>query len=545
MKPRPEKITGQIVDVINDRIFKGEIYIENGEIKSIREVARAESQYILPGLIDAHVHIESSMLVPSEFARMAVTHGTIATVSDPHEIANVNGLEGVYYMLENARKTPFYVNFGAPSCVPATGFETSGAHLGPDEVEALLKRPDILYLSEMMNYPGVLFSEPEVIDKLKIAAKYGKPVDGHAPGLTGENARKYIKAGITTDHECFSKEEALYKINHGMKIIIREGSAAKNFDALIELIEKYPDSLMFCSDDKHPDALVESHIDDLVRRSISNGFRMIDILRVATLNPSLHYRLPHGLLREGDPADFIVVDDLKEFHVKETWLQGQKVAENGKSLLPYIESGVVNHFDCRYIHEEELKLTAESGRINVIEIQPDQLITKAMIADTRIRNGYAESDPEADILKIVVINRYSQESKPAIGFVKGFGLQRGALASTIAHDSHNIIAVGADDESIANAINLLVKNKGGISLVSENNQNILSLPVAGLMSTANGYNVADKYKEIDYQAKNLGSKLAAPYMSMSFLALLVIPELKMSDQGLFDGKEFRFTSLFV
>lgn len=537
-------ITGQVVDVVNRRIFPGEVYIQDGRIMEIHELARAPSHHIIPGLVDAHVHIESSMLVPSEFARLAAVHGTTATVSDPHEIANVVGMRGVEYMIDNGKNVLFHFNFGAPSCVPATNFETAGAHLGPAEVEALLKNPEIKYLSEMMNYPGVLNGDPEVMAKLAIAKKLNKPVDGHAPGLMGEGAAKYISAGISTDHECFTEEEALDKIKHGMKIIIREGSAAKNFDALIALMGKHPDMLMFCSDDKHPDELIRHHIDDMVRRAIIYDFDRMDVLRAATYNPIKHYGLNTGLLQPGDSADFIIVDDLEDFNVLETYVSGIKVAEKGKSLIEVGHSGIINHFLRSYVHPEELEINAEGDRINVIDIVEGQLITNHFVADAKIREGKVCSDTEHDVLKIVVVNRY-KDTPPAIAFVHGFGISGAAIASTVAHDSHNIIAVGADDLALKRAINLLVQNKGGISFVSDMDHEVLPLPVAGLMSTEDGYKVAADYERITDMVKDMGCHLAAPYMTLSFLALLVIPELKLSDKGLFDGKKFSFTDLFV
>jgi adenine deaminase len=544
MKQSSFSITGQIVDVVNRRIFPGEVYVQDGRIREIHELARAPSQHILPGLVDAHIHIESSMLVPSEFARLATVHGTTATVSDPHEIANVVGIRGVEYMIENGKNVPFHFNFGAPSCVPATGFETAGAHLGPAEVEALLNNPEIRYLSEMMNYPGVLNNDPEVMAKIAIAKKLGKPVDGHAPGLRGEEAAKYIAAGISTDHECFTEEEALDKIKYGMKILIREGSAAKNFDALIPLMGKHPDKLMFCSDDKHPDALVRNHIDELVRRAIIYDFDKMDVLRAATYNPIKHYGLNSGLLQPGDSADFIVVGDLEDFEVIETYVKGIKVARKGKALIEVGHSGIINHFLRSYVHPEDLEIKAEGDRINVIDIVEGQLITNHFIADAKVRDGKVVSDTEHDILKLVVVNRY-KDTPPAFGFVHRFGLNGAAIASTVAHDSHNIIAVGSDDLALKRAINLLVQNKGGISYVSDMDHEVLPLPVGGLMSTEDGYKVAEDYERITEMVRSSGSRLEAPFMTLSFLALLVIPELKLSDKGLFDGKKFTFTDLFV
>lgn len=535
---------GQIVDVVNRRIFPGEVYVQEGRIREVHELARAPKRHIIPGLVDAHIHIESSMLVPSEFARLATVHGTAATVSDPHEIANVVGMRGVEYMIDNGKNVPFHFNFGAPSCVPATAFETAGAHLGPKEVEILLTNPEIKYLSEIMNYPGVLSGDFEVMEKIAIAKRVHKPIDGHAPGLRGDDVAKYISAGISTDHECFTEEEALEKIKHGMKILIREGSAAKNFDALIPLMAQYPDMLMFCSDDKHPDALIKNHIDDLVRRAIIYDFDKMDVLRAATYNPIKHYGLESGLLQPGDSADFIVVDNFEDFEVLETYVKGIKVAAKGEALIEAGHSGIINHFLRTYVHPEDLEIKAEGNRINVIDIVEGQLITDRFVADAKIKDGKAVADMDNDILKLVVVNRY-KDTPPAFAFVHKFGLHGGAIASTVAHDSHNIIAVGSDDISIKRAINLLVQNKGGISFVSDMDHEVLPLPVAGLMSTEDGYKVAEDYERINEMVRDIGCRLEAPFMTLSFLALLVIPELKLSDKGLFDGKKFAFTDLFA
>ncbi|RYD80705.1 MAG: adenine deaminase [Sphingobacteriales bacterium] len=544
MEENSFSVSGQVVDVVSGRIFPGEVHVENGIIKGIQETANAKSQLIMPGLVDSHIHIESSMLVPSEFARLALVHGTVATVSDPHEIANVVGMRGIDYMIESGNKAPFYFNFGAPSCVPATGFETAGAHLGPAEIEELLKRDEIKYLSEMMNYPGVLNNDAEVMEKIKIAQKYGKPVDGHAPGLRGEMAQKYIAAGISTDHECFTEDEAREKLKMGMKILIREGSAAKNFDALISLIAEFPQMIMFCSDDKHPDELIHGHINQLVKRAIMYDFKPMDVLRAATLNPVLHYKLNNGLLQTGHHADFIIVNSLEDFHVKSTFVQGVKVAERGQTLLESHHTGIINHFDRSYVHNDELEVKQNGRSIRVIDVIEGQLITNHFTTQPHVENSLVIADTSRDILKLTVVNRYN-DAPPAVAFVHNFGIKGGAIASTVAHDSHNIICVGSDDISMKRAINLLIQNKGGISVVSDMEHDVMPLPVAGLMSTDDGYKVAQDYEKLDALAKSLGSHLAAPFMTLSFLALLVIPELKLSDKGLFDGAKFEFTDLFV
>lgn len=536
-------IEGKWVDIESRSIKEGRFVIEAGRILEF-EAMKTESQvYLLPGFIDAHIHIESSMLVPYEFARVALTHGTVATISDPHEIANVNGLEGVHYMLENARDARLKFNFGAPSCVPATNFESAGAVLGVKEVESLLQRDDIRYLSEMMNYPGVLFSDPEVMQKLEVARKYGKPVDGHAPGLRGEQARQYIAAGISTDHECFTLAEALEKIRYGMKIIIREGSAARNFDALHPLLQSHPASCMFCSDDKHPDELLLGHINLLVARAIAMGYDLFDVLYAACVHPVKHYGLDCGLLRPGDPADFIVVENLADFKVLKTFIDGECVMENGESKLPEKQHAILNHFHTEKISAQDLRVPALGNMIRIIEAYDGQLITGEKTEVASIVDGLAIADPLRDILKIAVVNRYEKQA-PSCAFIRNFGLQRGAIASTVAHDSHNIIVVGADDVSMARAINLLMENQGGLSLVDGPEEHVIALPVAGLMSDKDCATIGKAYAHIDHAAKSLGSSLRAPYMTLSFMALLVIPQLKLSDKGLFDGGSFQFTGVF-
>lgn len=550
-------ITAQLVDIHQQKIYAAQITVQNGKISSIKEALNSELQtsgFLLPGFIDSHVHIESSMLVPSEFARLAVVHGTVATVSDPHEIANVCGMEGVEYMIENGRTVPFKFNFGAPSCVPATTFETAGAVLDADDVEKLLQRDEIKYLSEMMNFPGVLYEDKEVMKKIASAHRLLKPVDGHAPGLRGEQAKKYIAAGITTDHECFTKDEALDKLQNGMKIIIREGSAARNFEALIELLHEYPNQMMFCSDDKHPDSLVIGHINELCARAVAKGIDIFKILKAACINPVLHYKLDVGMLREGDPADFILVKDLEKFEVVQTYIDGKLVAENGKTNIETVKSGTINNFSCNKKEVGDFAIKGMSGKSKtasswfweggpgslrawVIEALDGQLITNKIEATIGYDEEYLTSNADDDILKIAVINRY-MDAPVAIAFIKNFGLKQGAIASSVAHDSHNIVAVGVDDESICKAVNLLIDCKGGVSCVKDNTEIVVPLPVAGLMSNEDGYKVAQQYALIDRTAKEAGSTLSSPFMTLSFMALLVIPHLKLSDLGLFDGDKF-------
>lgn len=535
-----------LVDLHQRRIYGVEMHLAEGCIQHITPVAvPADAPYLLPGFVDAHIHIESSMLVPSEFARMAVVHGTVATVSDPHEIANVMGMEGVRYMIDNGKQAPFKFNFGAPSCVPATTFETAGAVIDAAGVETMLQWPEIRYLSEMMNYPGVLFKDREVLAKIAAAHRLGKPVDGHAPGLRGEDARRYIEAGISTDHECFTYEEGLEKLQLGMKVIIREGSAAKNFGALIDLLPQFPDRMMFCSDDKHPDDLINGHINLLVKRALAHGCELFDVLRAACLNPVLHYGLEVGLLRTGDPADFIVVNNLTDFDVLATYIDGRQVADMGKSLIGRIEAAVINQFNTSPKTPGDFALPAKTNKLRVIEALNGEIVTRSSIVEARVENGWALADPGRDILKMVVVNRYS-DAPPAVAFIRNFGLTQGAIASCVGHDSHNILAVGCDDDSLCRAVNLIIAEKGGVGAVYGDREWVLPLPVAGIMTNEDGYETAASYAHIDAVVKHeMGCTLTAPFMTLSFMALLVIPELKLSDKGLFDGKSFSFAELFV
>ena len=540
------KLQGNITDVLHQRLFFGEISVSDGKISRITELGpeNSEAVYLLPGFVDAHVHIESSMLTPCQFARLAVVHGTVATVSDPHEIANVLEKSGVEYMIENGKQVNFKFFFGCPSCVPATRFETAGAELDLVETEELLRNPDIYYLAEMMNFPGVLAREEKVMQKILLARKYRKPVDGHAPGLLGDAARQYAAAGISTDHECFTEQEALDKLACGMKIIIREGSAARNFEALISLLPEHYAKLMFCSDDKHPDSLVTGHINELVKRALAKGMDWFQVLQVACVNPVKHYKLPVGLLQENDPADFIVVDNPTHLDVLQTYIRGEQVAEHGKSMIPSLPSPVVNFFKASPRQPSDFVLPAirlTHSELPVIEALDRQLITNKIMAIPKIENGNVVADPDNDILKITVVNRY-RDAPAAVAFVKNFGLKSGAIASSVAHDSHNIIAVGTDDESLCRAVNAVIEAKGGISAVQHGETHLLPLPVAGLMSGEDGYEIARRYAEMDEIAKAMGSELSAPFMTLSFMALLVIPALKLSDMGLFDGETFGFVA---
>ena len=537
-------VKGNIVDILNKRIFKGEVVIENGHILAIREVDHSEENYILPGFVDAHIHIESSMLVPSEFAKIAVVYGTVATVSDPHEIANVLGVKGVDFMIENGKKVPLKFNFGAPSCVPATSFESAGAIIDADDIKLMMENPDIKYLAEMMNYPGVLFDDEEVLKKIQHSKNNNKPIDGHAPGLRGDDVTKYIAAGISTDHECFTFDEALEKLQKGMKVLIREGSAAKNFEALIALLPEYFENMMFCSDDKHPDDLLLGHINQLCERAVAKGIDVFKVLQAACVNPVKHYNLEVGLLQKGDAADFILVDNLKNFNVLETYINGELVAKNGKSFVKSVPFEILNNFNTDKKKVADFRFESSANKIRVIEALDGELVTNQIEAASLIVDGNLVSNTATDVLKMTVVNRYKNEV-PAIAFIKNFGIKEGAIASSVGHDSHNIIAIGVSDEAICKAVNLIIENRGGICAVNNLEEKIVSLPVAGIMSNLSAEEIGKAYAALDAMAKKMGSKLRAPYMSLSFMALLVIPSLKLSDKGLFDGTSFQFTSLEV
>jgi adenine deaminase len=539
-------ITGHFVDLYKRSIFPATITIEAGKIAKIEPIDEAPpgSGFLIPGFVDAHVHIESSMLPPTEFARMAVVHGTVATVSDPHEIANVLGADGVRFMLSNAAQSPLKFCFGAPSCVPATTFETAGAHLDAAAVADMLDWPEIGYLSEMMNFPGVLHRDPEVMAKIDAAKSLQKPIDGHAPGLRGEAARAYFSAGISTDHECFSLEEAREKAQLGVKILIREGSAARNFEALWPIIQEFPAQIMFCSDDKHPDDLVQGHINQLVARSVAKGCDLFDTLQAACIHPVAHYGLPVGQLLEGDPADFVVVEDLVDFKVAATYINGVLVAETGQTLLSPVAVDTPNQFNIEKIQKTDFQFisTEKEQMARVIEVFDGEIVTGEKAMPLLSKDGQWVADLSRDLLKIVVLNRYQRGAKSAIGWVTGTGLKAGALASSVAHDSHNIVAIGTSDEALATAINALIDTKGGISACNDTGEvQVLPLPIAGLMSTADGWALAQQYATIDQWVKQeLHCPLRAPFMTLSFLALPVIPKLKMTDKGLFDVERFEY-----
>lgn len=543
---KTKTISGYIVDVINKQIISGHLQIADTKISKIIPDNQVPKQYIIPGFVDAHIHIESSMLLPAEFARQAVVYGTVACVCDPHEIANVCGVEGVDYMIQNGSSRPFKFFFGAPSCVPATSMDTAGAVLDADAVEELLKRNDIYFLSEMMNYTGVVEGDDQVVKKLSAAQKLGKPIDGHAPELRGDQLRKYAAALISTDHECMTVAEAEEKIALGMMIQIREGSAAKNFDDLLPLLHHHKDKIMFCSDDKHPDDLIKNgHINALTKRAVAAGFDALDVLRICSYNPAKHYNLPVGLLQQGDDADFVLVKDLKDFEILATYIQGEKIAENGKSLFSYeMPHSIINNFKAAKISTSQIQVEPKGEQLKVILVDDGQLFTHIGTVKPYIVENNVVSDTQNDVLKMVVYNRYVP-SQPSVAFIKNIGLKSGAIASTVSHDSHNIVAVGVTDEDIVRVVNMLIDCEGGIVASDGNITKLLPLPVGGLMSPLDGETVAHLYEETDAFAKELGSQLKAPFMTVAFMSLLVIPKLKLSDKGLFDGRSYEFTPLMT
>ncbi|SMO58669.1 Adenine deaminase [Saccharicrinis carchari] len=540
------RIQGKIVDIVNNKIYNGILVIDSGKIKKIEHADKEFTNYILPGLVDSHVHIESSMLTPSQFSKLVVPRGTVAVVTDPHEIANVMGVDGVDYMIEDARHTPLKCFFGAPSCVPATAFETSGGLINAEEVDNLLQREDIWFLSEMMNFPGVINRDNEVWRKIKSAHKAGKRIDGHAPGVVGEELKKYAAAGISSDHECMTVQEALDKIKNGITVQIREGSAAKNFEALWPLFNTQPDDIMLCTDDSHPDEIInKGHIDKIIRLGLAKGIDLFKLLRAAILKPIVHYNLPVGMLREGDPADFIVVDTLTNFKVLETYIDGVKVFGEEKLMFDVPLSAPINNFNIKPINADLIKVPYKSGKkIRVIEAAEGDLFTKEKHYAPTNTDGYIASNTKDDVLKIVVLNRYKQ-SPPVLGFINNIGLKEGAIACSVAHDSHNLIAVGVRDEDIVKALNQIITHKGGIAYSAGTDADCLPLEVAGLMTAKAGDEVARTYQKLNKKAQQMGSRLQAPFMTLSFMSLLVIPQLKIGDKGLFDVDTFSFTNLYV
>lgn len=540
-------LKANILDIHNRKVYFGSVSISGSKIISIENLGDPvlSEPYIVPGLIDSHVHIESSMLVPSRFAEMVIPRGTIGIVCDPHEIANVLGREGVLYMMDDAEKSPLKIFFGVPSCVPATSFETSGGIINDEDVKFLFNR-GALFLSEMMNYPGVLYDDATVKRKMDIARSLGKPIDGHAPGLVGDQLKKYITSGISTDHECSTLDEALQRIKYGMFVQIREGSAARNFAGLYPLLNSNPANVMLCTDDSHPDDIAEKgHIDKIVKMALKKGISIFDIYQAALINPVNHYKIPVGMLRPGDNADFIIVDNIRDFNVKATYIDGIPLFHDGKLNYSPRNSSVINNFIPISINRDELKVVSSltNPSVRVIDIEEGELLTHEYIWKPALTDGQIAASIDDDIAKIVVVNRYGK-SKPAVGFIRGFGISRGAFGSSIAHDSHNIVVVGCDDDSIVKVIQTLSDQKGGICCYADGGYSTLPLPVGGLMTTLDGNEVASIYANLtDFAVKKCGVKLQAPFMTLSFMSLLVIPSLKLGDKGLFNVDKFEFTNL--
>jgi adenine deaminase len=533
---------GNIVDIVSKKIRKGRVFYDDKIISIEYDSSIDDDRYILPGLVDAHVHIESSMLTPLEYAKVAVSHGVVAAVTDPHEIANVCGVEGIYYMVDSARKTPMKIWFGVPSCVPATPFETSGYAISSDQIEVLFQAGVCSHLSEMMNFPGVIFDNEEVWKKINVAKKCNKCIDGHAPMLMGEDLKKYITAGITTDHECTTLSEARAKIDLGMKIMLRQSSASRDFQHLISLISEFPDRIMFCTDDCHPDDLEKGYINLLVNSALSQKYDLFDVMQGAVKTASDHYNLGLGMLQVSDCADFIVVDNLNNFNVLSTVIDGVEVYDGVQVNIVGSNEKVINNFYSNSITVHNLLVKKVASSMNVIQVVEDSLITNKIVYPLKDDEDVVESNIHDDVLKMVVLNRYIK-AEVSVGFVKGFNLKKGAIAGTIAHDSHNIIAVGVDDVSIIKAISRVQFEKGALVVVDGDEEKVLSLPVAGLMSNLSCSEVVLKYNLLSKAATGLGCRLKAPFMTLAFMSLLVIPQLKLGDRGLFDVNKFEFIDL--
>ena len=537
-------VAGNIVDVVSKRIFKGELRVQGGFISSIKELENVPDCYILPGLVDSHVHIESSLLIPSRFADLVVRKGTLGVVTDPHEIANVLGEIGIDFMINDASKTPLEIRFGVPSCVPATPFETSGFKLGSNKVESLLKREEVVCLAELMDYPGVIRRDLEVMKKIVAAKRLGKKIDGHAPGLKGEDLKKYAAAGVSADHECSTIEEALDKIRLGMMIQIREGSAAKDFEALYSLIESHPDCVMLCTDDTHPDDLFENgHIDNLIRKGLEKGCSLMNLLRASSYNAIKHYGLDLGLLQLRDSADFIIIDNPESFKVQSSYMKGNCIYKDGEVLFESHNEILLNNFYRKEIKLEDIQVEAKDCDVHVMTVSDGNLVTGWGSGRPKVEEGKLVSDTNKDLLKMVVMSRYNNE-KPVVGFAQGFGFKKGAISASIAHDSHNIIAVGTKDSDILNALNTLIELKGGMVASEGNETRSVKLDVAGLMSNKRGEDLLVEYTYLSDFTKTFGSSFHSPFMTLAFMSLLVIPKLKLSDKGLFDVEQFKLIDLY-
>ena len=566
--------TAYILDVITDTIYPARITIENGLFKEVTPITLDEKYevdvegLIVPGFIDSHIHIESSMITPAQFARIAVRHGTTAVVCDPHEIANVLGIDGVEAMIENAKQVPFNFYFTAPSCVPATSFETSGATLDSSDVEYLLKKDEIVALGEMMNFPGVINDDEEVVRKLELAKQYGKPIDGHAPLLSGEDLDKYLEHGISTDHECSNIVEAVEKKLKGMKIMVRDGSSAMNMEGLFDI---YKDDLFLhyeeefnvfknifgnriysplfdfiVSDDKHPNDLIKGHLNLSIKKAVDLGIDVLKAIHMVTINPAQHYKLNCGAIMAGVKADFIVVDSIYKGKVLKTFIGGECVFDGENVLfdVPEIEAANTINASKKTAADFDIHYDGDECEVNVIESLDGELLTKKVTAKLNVKDRIVQADINQDVLKIAVVERYGGDTV-ANAFIKGFELKNGAIASSIAHDSHNIIVIGCDSETMAQAVNQIIDDGGGISIVSSDFNHSLALPIAGLMSNEDAYDVAHNVGILRSMARDLGCQLEAPFLTMAFMALLVIPSIKISDKGLFDGDNFEFMDVII
>ncbi|MFA9371731.1 MAG: adenine deaminase [Labilibaculum antarcticum] len=537
-------ISGKVIDVISREIIKAEVVVEEGRITSITQRDSVPDKYILPGLVDAHMHIESSLLIPSRFANLVVRQGTLGLVTDPHEIANVLGEIGVDFMINDAKKVPLEIRFGVPSCVPATPHETSGFVLDSNIVESLLKREEVVCLAEVMDFVGVINDDLEVLKKIVACKKLGKKIDGHAPGLKGQDLKKYVASGISADHECSTLEEALEKISLGMMIQIREGSAAKDFDALCSLFKTHPEKIMLCTDDLHPDDLIEKgHINYLIKKGLKKGLDLFSLLRAASYNPIHHYGLDLGLLQVGHSADFIVIDNPESFIVEQAFRKGVCIYKDNEVLFDVSNEIILNNFSRKPIQLSDLTVESENGSLRAMVVKDGDLITDSVLCKPKVVGENVVSDVDNDLLKMVVMSRYDN-GNPVMGFAKGFGYKKGAIAESIAHDSHNIIAVGTSDEELLHAINTLIEMKGGIVAVNNGESESVRLEVAGLMSNKTGEDLVREYAKLNDFASALGSNFESPFMTLAFMSLLVIPKLKLSDKGLFDVKEFKVINLF-
>ncbi|WP_296892704.1 adenine deaminase [uncultured Methanobrevibacter sp.] len=567
--------TAFILDVVTDSIYPARIAIEDGIFKQVTPVTINEETSVdvpgimLPGFIDSHIHIESCMITPAQFAKIAVRHGTTSVVCDPHEIANVLGIDGIEAMIENAKKVPFNFYFAAPSCVPATPFETSGATLDSSAIEYLLKKDEVVALAEMMNFPGVISGDEEVLRKLELARKYEKPIDGHAPLLSGKDLDKYLEQGISTDHECTNVVEAIEKKIKGMRIMVRDGSSAKNMEGLFnmdegkkmvenserfsliyrDVFEKKLFSPVFdfiVSDDKHPDELVKGHLNLSIKKAISLGIDPFKAISMVTINPAYHYALDAGIIVEGARADFIVVDSLHDLNVLKTYVGGECVFD-GKNVLfdaPEMKSHNSINASKKTAADFDMHYDGDECEVNVIECFDGNLLTRKATAKLSVEDGIVQSDTSQDVLKIAVVERYGGNTV-ANAFIKGFGLKKGAMASSVAHDSHNIIVVGCDSEAMARAVNRVIDDGGGISVVCDDFTDSLPLPIAGLMSNEDAFDVAGKWGELYEKTVDWGCTLKFPFMTMAFMALLVLPSIKISDKGLFDGDSFEFMNVII